>query len=336
MKLFNFKAALVLTLFTVIVAACGQAPASNNTSSQSVAPSTAKSATSSQEDKSSASNTSIPVDEAKVEELLAQFKGKTPDTVVTVSVSISELLNELGVMPAGVPTTSSKLPEAFDQVPRIGSSHQPDLEQIAKLKPDFVLGPASIKENLDKLFQSASLPSAYIPADSLEELKLSMVALGRLFNQEAKAESFLQQFNEKETKLVEATKGKTAPSVMILFGSAESLMFMNEDTYTGSLVKKLGAANVVTDVLKLKETYIPLNMESIVAANPDIILLVAHGDPTAVAKKFEEDTKKNGAWEKLNAFKNNKLISLDYNLFGIASITKAPEAYEEMYNILYN
>ncbi|UNK17161.1 helical backbone metal receptor [Paenibacillus sp. N3/727] len=342
MKLSRFKPVLILTLFTIFVAACSQTPSTSSTSSQSqpaassTAASTPEAASSTETAPSTESQSSVAVDEAKVEEIMKQFKGKTPDKVVTVSVSISELLNELGVIPVGVPTTSSQLPAAFDQVPRIGSSHQPDLEQIAKLQPDFVLGPASIKDNLDKLFKSASLPSAYLPADSLDELKLSMVTLGRLFKKEDKAEAFLQQFNEKENAVIEKTKGKEAPSVMILFGSAESLMFMNENTYTGSLVKKLGASNVVTDVLKLKETYIPLNMESIVAANPDVILLVAHGDPAAVAKKFEEDTKKNGAWEKLDAFKNDKLIALDYSLFGIASIVKAPEAYEEMFKILYN
>lgn len=346
MKISRIKPALILTLLAIIVAGCGQASSTSSTSSQSQpAASSATTAKTDQDTESAPSTEAAPdtesqstvtVDEAKVEELMEQFKGKTPDKVVTVSVSISELLNELGVVPVGVPTTSSKLPVAFDQVPRIGSSHQPDLEQIAKLQPDFILGPASIKDNLDKLFKSASLPSAYLPADSLDELKLSLVTLGRLFKQEDKAEAFLQQFNEKENAVIEKTKGKEAPSVMILFGSAESLMFMNENTYTGSLVKKLGASNVVTDVLKLEETYIPLNMESIVAANPDVILLVAHGDPTAVAKKFEEDTKKNGAWEKLDAFKNDKLIALDYSLFGIASIVKAPEAYEEMFKILYN
>ncbi|MFC7680894.1 helical backbone metal receptor [Paenibacillus sp. GCM10028914] len=332
MKLSIFKPALVLTLFAVIISACSQTPASNSETLQSAAPTPAVSS----KETEVKTESSVMVDETKVQELLAQFEGKTPEKVVTVSVSISELLNELGVVPAGVPTTNSTLPAAFDQVPRIGSSHQPDLEQIAKLEPDFVLAPSSIKDNLEKVFQSATLPSAYLPADSLEELKVSLVALGRLFKQEDKAEAFLQQFSEKENAVLEATKGKEAPSVMILFGSAESLMFMNEDTYTGSLVKKLGASNVVADVLKLKETYIPLNMENIVAANPDIILLVAHGDPNAVAKKFEEDTKKNGAWEKLDAFKNDKLIALDYNLFGIASITKAPEAYEDLLKILYN
>ncbi|MGZ9583122.1 ABC transporter substrate-binding protein [Paenibacillus marinisediminis] len=288
--------------------------------------------------KPSSSNvaSSTAVDEARLQEILAQFNDKTPAKVVTLSVSISELLGELDVIPVGVPTTSGQLPAAFDQVPRIGSSHKPDLEQIAKLQPDIILVPASLKDSMSNMFAATSLPLAYLPVDSLEELKLTTVALGKVFQQESKAEAFLQTFAQAEHAVLENAKGKTSPSVMLLFGSAESLMFMNEDTYAGSLVNNLGATNVVSDVLKLEETYVPINMENVAAANPDVILLVVHGDPEAAIKAFEEDTKKNGAWEKLNAFQNDKLIALDYDLFGIASIVKAPNAYKELEKILYN
>ncbi|WP_127586975.1 ABC transporter substrate-binding protein [Paenibacillus koleovorans] len=279
--------------------------------------------------------TAVKVDEAKVAEVLAQFNNATPAKVVTVSVAIAEILNELGVLPVGVPTTSSKLPAAYDQVPRVGSSHQLNLELIAKQQPDVVLAPSSLKTNLEKTLGSANLKSAFVPVDSLEELKITTVALGKVFKQEAKATAFLENHAKAEAAALELGKGKKAPKVLFLFGSAESLMFMNESTFAGSLAKKLGATNISTE-LQLKDAYSPLNMESIVTTNPDIIMLVTHGDPAAAAKKFEEDMKKNGSWEKLNAFKNGKIKTLDYTLFGIASIANAPAAYKELAQVLFN
>lgn len=328
----------VIASIVVFTAACGNEQSSDSGSQKqgAASPSAAATASPSPSPTASPSPAAVTVDEKKVTDVLAQFNNQQPAKVVTVSVAITEILNELGVLPVGVPTSSSKLPASVDQVPRVGSSHQLNLEQIAKLQPDVVLGPSSIKDSLEKSLKPTNLKTAYVPVDSLEELKVTTVALGRLFKQEAKATSFLQNFAKEETAALETAKGKTAPKVLFLFGSAESLMFMNEDTFAGSLAKKLGASNVVSDVLKQKDTYIPLNMESIVAANPDVILLVAHGDPAAAAKKFEEDVKKNGAWEKLNAFKNGKMKTLDYNLFGIASITNAPAAYKELAKALYN
>lgn len=339
------KAAVIILLLMLVVAACGTAGSeqAGSPAPKQAAAEENKGATedAAQMEKGAESNNSEGGSEqsasegAEMAELLKQFGEQAPARIVTLSVSITEILHELGIEPVGVPTTNSKLPESLADVPRIGSSHQPDLEQIAKLQPDVVLGPASIKDSMEKKLGPASLPSAYLPVDSLEQLKLSTKTLGRLLGREDQANAFLQEVERQEREAIEQVEGKPAPKVMFLFGSAEALMLMNDNTFAGSLARNLGAINVVSEELKLTEAYVPFNMESIVAANPDVILLVAHGDPDAVAQKFEEDVKKNGAWEKLNAIQNGKMASLDFELFGIASIVKAPDAYKEMARILY-
>ncbi|OME84144.1 ferrichrome ABC transporter substrate-binding protein [Paenibacillus sp. FSL A5-0031] len=331
MKLAGWKIG-IMTLLLATTVACGN----NVNKPEQVTGNTATEQPSPAATEAPVSDSKIEVDETKAAELIAQFNNQVPSSTVTISVAIAELLNELGIETAGVPTTKNKLPEAFVNLPRIGSSHQPDLEQIAKLQPGVILGPSSIKDSLDKSFKPANLPTAYLPADSLDELKLSTVVLGRVYGKEDKANEVLQKLSEQEAEAVKLSEGKDAPSVMVLFGSAESLMFMNDSTFVGSLAKKLGAKNVLSEVLKKEDAYVPLDMESIVTANPDIILLVAHGDPSAVTKQLEDDVKKNGAWEKLNAFKNGKLIALDYSLYGVASLVNAPNAYQDMAKILYN
>ncbi|MGG4394747.1 helical backbone metal receptor [Paenibacillus thiaminolyticus] len=340
------KAAVIILIMMLVVAACGtagseqagsaapnKAVTEDNKGASGDVAQTAEGA----KDRSSeaGSEQSANEEDEAMAELLKQFGEQKPARIVTLSVSITEILHELGIEPVGLPTTNSKLPESLADVPRIGSSHQPDLEQIAKLQPDVVLGPASIKDSMEKKLGPASLPSAYLPVDSLEQLKLSTKTLGRLLGRDDQANAFLQDIERQEREAIEQVKGKPAPKVMFLFGSAEALMLMNDNTFAGSLARNLGAVNVVSEGLKLTEAYVPFNMESIVAANPDVILLVAHGDPDAVAKKFEEDVKKNGAWEKLNAFQNGKMATLDFELFGIASIVKAPDAYKEMARTLY-
>lgn len=340
------RTAVIILLMLLIVVACGKAGSdqAGNEAPKVVAEDknvsdggTAKTAEGTEGDDSEAeSGQAASQEDGAMAELLKQFGEQPPARIVTLSVSITEILHELGIEPAGVPTTNSKLPESLANVPRIGSSHQPDLEQIAKLKPEVVLGPASIKDSMEKKLGPASLPTAYMPVDSLEELKLSTKTLGRLLGREDQANAFLQDVDRQEREAIERVKGKPAPKVMFLFGSAEALMLMNDNTFAGSIARNLGATNVVSEELKLKEAYVPFNMESVVAANPDVILLVAHGDPDAVAKKFKDDVKKNGAWEKMNAFQNGKMASLDFELFGIASIVKAPDAYKEMARILYD
>ena len=330
----------IIALIMVVMVACGNQEGSGSETSsdaqQQVAADTG--ATTGSGDTTSAADettAAVTVDEAQVEEILSQFDDKTPSTTVTLSVAITELFNDLGLPLAGVPTTQSELPEAYQDVQKVGSSHQPDLEVIASLTPDTVLAPESIKDSINKMLEPSGLKGAYLPVDSLDGLKASLVAIGRLYGKEAEAEQVLTSFAEQESEIVKSVEGKEAPSVMFLFGSTDYLMLMNEDTFAGSLARNLGATNVLTETMQSSETYVPFNMESVVEANPDVILLVAHGDAEAVAKKFEEDVKKNGAWEKMSAFKNGKMQTLDYNLFGVASLSKTPDAYKAISSVLY-
>ncbi|CAM4079488.1 ferrichrome ABC transporter substrate-binding protein [Bacillus manliponensis] len=270
-----------------------------------------------------------------IETLVKQFPSEQPKSIVTTSVSIAEMLHILDVKPVGLPTTTHKLPEGFDQITQIGSAIEPDVEKIVSLQPDIVVGPESIKDSLEKKITNGNVKTAYLPTDSYEDLIVSFEALGKALGKEKEANKYLADLEKKEKAILKDLEGKKAPKVMVLFGSGESFMLMNETTYVGSLVKKLGAQNIVTEQLKTKESYVPLNMEDVITANPDAILLVSHGDPKAALEQFKTDVKNNGAWEKLNAFKNDKVQALDYSTFGYASIEKAPVGLEQLSEILY-
>ncbi|MEF3354916.1 helical backbone metal receptor [Paenibacillus sp. GYB006] len=338
-KVSSLKLGMIALTMVVMVACGNQEGAGSETSSDAQQQAAANTTvTAGSEDITPATDeaaATVAVDEALVEEILSQFDNKTPSTTVTLSVAITELFNDLGLSLEGVPTTQSELPAAYQDVQKVGSSHQPDLEVIASLTPDAILSPESIKDSIEKMLKPSGLKGAYLPVDSLDGLKASLVAIGRLYDKEAEAEQVLNSFAEQESEIVKSVEGKDAPTVMFLFGSTDYLMLMNEDTFAGSLARNLGATNVLTDTMQSTETYVPFNMESVVEANPDVILLVAHGDAEAVAKKFEEDVKKNGAWEKMNAFKNGKMKTLDYNLFGVASLSKTPDAYKALSTVLY-
>ncbi|MED4453917.1 ABC transporter substrate-binding protein [Metabacillus fastidiosus] len=271
----------------------------------------------------------------KVEKLLKQFPSEQPSSIVTTSVSITEMLDILNIKPVGIPTSTHKLPEGFDKITQIGSAIEPDVEKVVSLKPDIVIGPESIQESLEKKMKNSKVATAYIPTDSYEDLKVSLEVLGNVLHKEDAAKEYLAQLEEKESAVLADVKGKDSSKVMVLFGSGESFMLMSETTYVGSLVKKIGATNIVNEEKESKEAYIPMNMEDVIVANPDAILLVSHGDPTAALEQFKADVKKNGAWEKLNAFKEDRVQALDYEMFGYASIVKAATGLEQLNKILY-
>ncbi|MCM3758609.1 ABC transporter substrate-binding protein [Sporosarcina aquimarina] len=281
------------------------------------------------------SKTADGVDEKELKDALAEFPEGSPERIITTSVPLAEMLDLLGVTPVGVPTSTNPLPANFEKIDQIGSPMQPDLEVVTSLTPDLILGAESLRSTLDKSLEGMDLPTAYLPTDSFDDLKLSFKALGTYFDKKAEMDKVLNQLVSKENELVEQGKGKDLPSVLLVIGTADSFMVMNEESYVGSLVKKLGADNIATSVLKVKDRYSPINMEDVVVADPDIILVLASGDHGASEDAFKKEVESNDTWTKLSAYQNDKIEVLDYGVFGVTSIKNAEKALTDISTYFY-
>ncbi|OMD75623.1 hypothetical protein BSK53_28870 [Paenibacillus odorifer] len=275
------------------------------------------------------------VDEALFNEALSQFPATVPERIVTTSVPLTEMLYLLGITPVGVPTSTNPIPADFETIDRIGSPMAPDLEVVTKLEPDLLLGAESLRSTLDKSLEGIDLQKAYLRTESFEDLKLSLKVLGTYFNKKDEMNAALTKILNKENELSQLAEGKELPSVLLVIGTADSFMVMSEKSYLGSLVKKLGADNIATSVLQVTDTYSPINMENIVAADPDIILVLASGDHGATEDKFKKEIEKNETWTKLSAYANNKINILDYSVFGVTSIINAETALTEIAKYFY-
>ncbi|GAB0169887.1 ABC transporter substrate-binding protein [Lysinibacillus sp. CTST325] len=275
------------------------------------------------------------VDEEAFQKALASFPPTVPEKIVTTSVPLTEMLHLIGITPVGVPTSTNPIPTDFDSITKIGSPMSPDLEVISSLQTDLILGASSLKSSLDQALQGMNLPTAYLPTDSYDDLKLSFKVLGTYFGKEEKTNEILQNLVTKEKELEAKAKGKELPSVMLVIGTSDSFMVMNDKSYLGSLVERLGADNIAKSVLKAESTYSPMNLEDIVVADPDNIFVLASGDHGANEDKFKQEIKKNSAWQQLSAYKNDKIYMLDYSTFGVTSITNAETALTTISDYFY-
>lgn len=275
------------------------------------------------------------VDEEALAEIIAQLPTDVPERIITTSVPLAEMLDLIGVTPIGVPTSTNPLPEAFTTIQQIGSPMAPDLEVVTDLQPDLILGAKSLQSSLDKSLEGIDLTTAYLPTDSFDDLKLSFKALGVYFDREEEMNKVLTDILNKENELVELGKDKELPSVMLMIGTADSFMVMSETSYLGSLVNRLGADNIATSVLKVTDRYSPINMEDVVVADPDIILVLASGDHGASEEMFQKEVESNTTWTKLSAYQNDNIHILDYDIFGVTSISNVEQALTEVATYFY-
>lgn len=275
------------------------------------------------------------VDQERFDEFHGEFPGRDSKRVVTTSVPLTEMLYLLDVTPVGVPTSTNPIPTDFDEIERIGSPMQPDLEVVTNLEPDLILGAETLRSTLEKNLEDIDLEPTYLPTESFDDLKLSFKVLGTYFDKIDEMNAVLSSILKKENELLEQAKGKDLPSVMLVIGTSDSFMVMSERSYLGSLVKKLGADNIATSALNVTETYAPINMEDVVVAEPDIILVLASGDHGASEDMFEKEVDSNDIWKKLSAYQNDNVHILDYDIFGVTSISNVEQALTQIANYFY-
>lgn len=265
-----------------------------------------------------------------LEETLAQFPEEKVERIITTSVPIAEILHTLDITPVGVPTSTNPLPEAFNGVDEIGSPMAPDLEKMTDLDADLILSSNALEDSLEESLKDIDLQRAYLPTDSYEDLKLSLEALGTYFEKETEANAILQEMEDNEANLKASLDGKDLPSVLLVIGTADSFMVMSEESYLGSLIATFGAENIATTVLNVDGRYSPINLESIVAADPDIIFVLSSLDHGASEDMYEKEIENNEVWNSLSAYKNDQIHTVDYSTYGVTSILNVNKALTEI------
>ena len=252
--------------------------------------------------------------------------------VVASSVAIVEILDVLGVPMVGVPTSSYTLPDSVANATRIGNPMSPDMEVIASLAPDVIVSVDSLSEELAEQFKILGADVKFANLSGYEGLKKTITELGTYFGVEAKAQELISGFSAKEAGIEAKIAGKDAPTVLIIFGAGTSFMTASEDTYVGDLVKRVGGVNIITDS---PSAFAPVDMEYLVAQNPDYILFMSHANPQESLKAFKQEVEGNPAWNNFDAVNEDRLIALETGYFGMSANLLAADAMEKLVDILY-
>ena len=254
--------------------------------------------------------------------------------LVATSPATADILGRLDLDLVGVSDTSlSTIPERYDDVERIGMAMSPDTEKIATLDADWILGPASLKNDLQPKYTAIGVKSIFLNLESVEGMYQSIDDLGKIFGREKQAQAMIDEYNDFMVEYKSQIEGKESPEVLVLMGFPGSFSVATEHSYTGSLVKLAGGHNVYDGE---NANYIVANTEDILKKDPDIIICTAHGGLDEVAYKYlKDDFKNNDIWQHFRAVENDKVYYLDSSLFGMSATFEYTEALNILQPILY-
>lgn len=229
--------------------------------------------------------------------------------VVSVSGTLSEIMVGLGLESqlVGVDVTST-YPASLDKVPKVGHNRSIAAEGIISLNPDVIIytdqsmvSPTVIRQ-LNATGKKVVLFRHELSKDGAVKL---IREVGAYFNAKPQAEKMVKNLEADLAKI-----GKPASPKRLLFIYARgtgTLMVSGTGTSVDKMFGLVGHKNAVQDFSDFK----PLTSESLLAANPDVLVLFSSGleslDGNAGLLKLP-------GVANTNAGRNKKIVSMDGQL----------------------
>ena len=237
------------------------------------------------------------------------------ERIVALSPSVNEIVFALGKGDKIVGNTSyCRYPKASLGITKVGGYFNPSLEKILALNPSIVI----MQQNnykLNQKLQQLQIKTKVIKIDKLSNIKSSILEIGKTLDREEEAKNIINNINQELENLKNITKNKKILIVMGHNTSLASRIFVaGQNLYFDDIINESGNKNAFVSQRKGQPI---LNMENIIACNPDIVVLLAH---SMNEKGLSRDELIN-PWKELpiNAGKTNSIYIIDKLYAGIPS-----------------
>jgi iron complex transport system substrate-binding protein len=209
----------------------------------------------------------------------------------------------------------------FQDIPRVSEGQTPpNLEKIVALKPDLVIGAEGFSNPAIQRLQQLGIPTLLTQVKTWESLENLTEKLAQLIG--TNPQPLLTRY---KTFLPDKPIQNLSTLVLV---SNQPILAPNKNSWAGDLLDKFYVKNLAAELQGKSPVggYVTLSAEKIVAANPEVIILV--NPPQANTNTDILNTfKKAPFWQKLNATKNNRVYVFDYyglvNPGSIDAIAKA-------------
>ncbi|MCA0998276.1 heme/hemin ABC transporter substrate-binding protein [Alloyangia pacifica] len=214
------------------------------------------------------------------------LQAQEPQRIVSIGGAVTEIVYALGEQDRLVARdTTSNFPEEVTQLPDIGYIRRLSPEGVLSVNPSLILTEegAGPPEAVD-LLEAASIEFAEIPEGYDREAVLTKIhrvaeVLGVPEKGEALAADVAADLDEAAEIATKEAAGAPRRVLFVLSMLGGRIMAGGTDTAADGIIRLAGGVNAVTDF----EGYKPLSDEAIIAAAPDVILMMARGGDMGVS-----------------------------------------------------
>jgi iron complex transport system substrate-binding protein len=197
--------------------------------------------------------------------------------IVSVNGTISEILAAIGLEAniVGVDVTST-YPISLKNKPKVGHNRNLSAEGILALQPDVVTGLSTdIKPELADQLRSAGVKLVLFTQELTPDGTKKLIrAVSNSFGNKPKAEALIRKLDQDLVAASKLMKAGTRPKVLFIYARGTgTMMVAGQDTPLERMIQLAGGQNAIKGFADFK----PLTAESLVQADPDVILLFSSG-----------------------------------------------------------
>lgn len=195
----------------------------------------------------------------------------------------------------------------------LGNPHAPSFERLAEARPTLIVGDAAIHAAQSERLAVAGAEVLLIDTRSIESTLAGLEQVGERVGVGPAMKARTQAVRARLGQLALATPLPT----LAIFGAPGSFLVVTERTWLGDLLERLAFTNV-GNAPGGDERFpglVALSDERFAGLRPELVLLVAHGDPQAIRGAFEQRTAQGGPWSGLRTQASRGVHVLDPALF---------------------
>jgi iron complex transport system substrate-binding protein len=218
--------------------------------------------------------------------------------IVSLVPSATATLVGLGAAGQLVGRTDFDTDPALDSLPSVGIALDPNLEKLASLRPDLVIGWETHKPQLRERLAGLGIPVFAVKTEDTTDVFRAVRNLGRLAGRAPTADSMATRLRGELESVRASVEGLPRPSVFFVVWN-DPPMTAGPGTFVMQLIGVAGGKPVFPEVTELWPT---VSMEEIVRRQPDVVVI-----PVGESGTPRFDARSPG-WRELRAMRGPVLI----------------------------
>ena len=256
---------------------------------------------------------------------------ETIDSIAVLAPSITETLVALGHGDQIVACDSSSaslsgLPADLLTLDLM----QPDMEQLAALTPDVLfVSNMTLYDQESPYQQLIDLGVCVIcvpTSDSIADIQSDLAFIASVFGEEEKGQAMIDEMQAELDRIGEIGKSITdKKKVYFEISAAPNLYSFGSGAFLNEMLERIGAENILAE----EQGWLPVDSETVVAANPDVILT----NVNYVEDPVSEILGRSG-WENITAVSTGQVYYID-NLASSLPNQNIVKALDQMAQAIY-